>query len=390
MAEVARIGQEETHTAPAVRRRRIAPRTAAVAAALLAATLVGAWWLYDRLANVYVMDARVASDMILLSSRVAGWVTERPAGEGDRVVAGAPLLVVDDRQARLRREELDAALATLDARTAAVQAEIAYRRAVTTSRIEAAESDLVAARSELDAAGSIRETLEEEWHRADALRERNLLSEQDWAARRTAFRTSEQAEKSREAQLRGAEADVREMRSERARLAMLDAELARLESERLALRLQRDRAAEELADHVIKSPIAGVIDEVFIDPGEYVAQGQRVLMLHDPEIYWVKTNVKETDLRHLRVGKAAQVEVDAFPDDAYTATITRIGHAATSEFALLPNPNPSGNFTKITQRVEVKLTFDEPDPRLRPGLMVQVKIPKGDYVAGDASGDAEG
>ena len=159
---------------------------------------------------------------------------------------------------------------------------------------------------------------------------------------------------------------------------MLGAELARLESERLGVRLQRDRAAEELADHVVRSPIAGVIDEVFIDPGEYVAQGQRVLMLHDPDVYWVKTNVKETDLRHLRVGKSAEVEVDAFPDRTYTATIERIGNAATSEFALLPNPNPSGNFTKITQRVEVKLTFDEPDPRLRPGLMVQVKIPKAD------------
>ena len=378
MAEVARIGQEEARTAPAVRRRRIAPRSAAVAAALLAVTLVGAWWLYDRLANVYVMDARVASTMILLSSRVAGWVTEGPAQEGDRVTAGAPLLLVDDRQARLRRDELDAALATLDARVAAVQAEISYVRESTASRIEAAESELAAARSELDAAGSIRETMEDEWRRADALKERNLLSEQDWAARRTAFRTSEQAEKSRAAQLRGAEADVAEMRSEQARLDMLGAELARLESERLGVRLQRERAAEELADHVIRSPIAGVIDEVFIDAGEYVAQGQRVLMLHDPDVYWVKTNVKETDLRHLRVGKSAEVEVDAFPDRTFTATVARIGNAATSEFALLPNPNPSGNFTKITQRVEVKLTFDEPDPRLRPGLMVQVKIPKAD------------
>ncbi len=378
MAEVARIGQDEARTASTVRRRRMAPRSAAVAAALLAATLVGAWWLYDRLANVYVMDARVASSMILLSSRVAGWVTERPAREGERVAAGAPLLVVDDRQARLRRDELDAALATLDAQVEAVQLETAYVRAATASRIESAESELAAARSDLDAAGSIRETMQDEWRRADTLRERNLLSEQDWAARRTAFRTSEQAEKSRAAQLRGAEADVAEMRSEQARLDMLGAELARLESERLGVRLQRDRAAEELADHVVRSPIAGVIDEVFIDPGEYVAQGQRVLMLHDPDVYWVKTNVKETDLRHLRVGKSAEVEVDAFPDRTYTATIERIGNAATSEFALLPNPNPSGNFTKITQRVEVKLTFDEPDPRLRPGLMVQVKIPKAD------------
>ena len=377
MAEVARIGEDHAEPARAVR-RRVAPRNVALATVALAATLVGAWWVYDRLAHVYVMDARVASDMILLSSRVAGWVTATPAKEGARVEAGAPLLLVDDRQARLRRDELDAAVATLDARVAAVRAEIAYVAARTASRIESAESELAAARSDLDAAGSVRETMEDEWHRADTLRERNLLSEQDWATRRTAFLTSEQAEKSRAAQLRGAHADVAEMRSEQSRMAVLDAELARLDSERLALRLQRDRAAEELADHVVRSPIAGVIDEVFIDPGEYAAQGQRVLMLHDPDVVWVKTNVKETDLRHLAVGNTAQVTVDAFPDSVYTATVTRIGNAATSEFALLPNPNPSGNFTKITQRVEVKLTFDAPDPRLRPGLMVELKIPKSD------------
>ena len=381
MAQFVPTGQDEVPRV--VRRLRIARRTAALLAATLIATVVGAWWLVDRLAHVYVMDARIASDMILLSSRVAGWVTATPAQEGVRVASGAALLVVDDRQAALRREELDAAVATLAASIDAVRLEIAYVRARTTSRIESAESELAAARSDVDAAASMRETLEDEWHRADTLRERNLLSEQDWATRRTAFFTSTQVEKRRAAQLRGAQADVAEMRSEQARMNMLGAELARLDNERLALRLQRDRATEELADHVVRSPIAGVIDEVFVDTGEYVAPGQRILMLHDPDAVWVETRVKETDLRHLAVGMTAEVVVDAFPDTTYMATVTRIGHAATSEFALLPSPNPSGNFTKITQRVDVDLSFDAADARLRPGLMVEVKIQKSDAAADD-------
>ena len=86
MAEVARIGTEEDRHAPAINRRRIAPGTVGVATATLLATLTGAWWLYDRLAHVHVMDARVASDMILLSSRVAGRITAAPAqgGRADR------------------------------------------------------------------------------------------------------------------------------------------------------------------------------------------------------------------------------------------------------------------------------------------------------------------
>ena len=377
MAEVARIDRPRAASLAAVARHRVTPRVALLGALSIVSALAGAWWLHDRLTNVHVMDARVAADMILLSSRVAGWVTAVPASEGAAVEAGSPLVIVDDRQAKLRRDELRAQVATLNARMEAVQAEIDFVQARTDNRIAAAESALDASRSEVEAAASLRETLDDEWRRADALRQRGLLSEQDWASRRNASRTARQAENSRAAELRGAEADVAAARAEQVRLDVLQADLSRLRSERLAISLQEQRAAADLADHVVKAPIAGVIDEVFIDPGEYVAAGQRTLMLHDPEVVWVKTRVKETDLRHLRAGKPAEVRVDAFPDTVYKATVARIGHAATSEFALLPNPNPSGNFTKITQRVEVKLVFDAPDARLRPGLMVEVKVPKG-------------
>jgi membrane fusion protein, multidrug efflux system len=70
------------------------------------------------------------------------------------------------------------------------------------------------------------------------------------------------------------------------------------------------------------------------------------------------------------------VRVDAYPDGPTAGTVRRIGDAATSQFALLPNPNPSGNFTKITQRVEVTIDLDEPDPLFKPGMMVEVKIPR--------------
>jgi len=68
--------------------------------------------------------------------------------------------------------------------------------------------------------------------------------------------------------------------------------------------------------------------------------------------------------------------VDAFPDSTFEGTITRVGHAATSQFSLIPNPNPSGNFTKITQRLEVRIDLDRSDDRLKPGMMVEVRVPK--------------
>lgn len=85
--------------------------------------------------------------------------------------------------------------------------------------------------------------------------------------------------------------------------------------------------------------------------------------------------LKETKLEGLKPGQSVSVSVDAYPDRVFNGRIERIGTAATSQFALMPSPNPSGNFTKINQRVPVRIKVDQPDDNpLRPGMMVEVDI----------------
>jgi len=116
------------------------------------------------------------------------------------------------------------------------------------------------------------------------------------------------------------------------------------------------------------------VDETFIHAGEYVSRGQRILVTHDPNDIWIKANVKETEIRHLRIGAPVNIIVDAYPQKKFQGTISSIGNAATSQFALLPSPNPSGNFTKITQRVEVHVSIEQVDNLLKPGMMVELEI----------------
>jgi membrane fusion protein (multidrug efflux system) len=118
----------------------------------------------------------------------------------------------------------------------------------------------------------------------------------------------------------------------------------------------------------------GVIDQTFVDAGEFVTPGARILMYHNPRNVWVDANVKETEFRKLAVGAQATVKVDAYPGRKFKARVQRIGGAATSQFALLPNPNPSGNFTKVTQRLPVRLVLEGSNGFLRPGMMVEVNI----------------
>jgi membrane fusion protein (multidrug efflux system) len=100
-------------------------------------------------------------------------------------------------------------------------------------------------------------------------------------------------------------------------------------------------------------------------------------MFHDPNEIWVEANVKETDVGRLKPGMKADIRVDAYPGKVFKGEVFRIGQAATNRFALLPDPNPSGNFTKITQRLPLRLKLVDRDASLRPGMMVEVYIATG-------------
>jgi membrane fusion protein (multidrug efflux system) len=91
----------------------------------------------------------------------------------------------------------------------------------------------------------------------------------------------------------------------------------------------------------------------------------------------VQANVKETAIGQLKPGMKADVRIDAYPGRVFRGEVYRVGQAATSKFALLPDPNPSGNFTKITQRLPVRILLTEHDPMLRPGMMAEVEIAVG-------------
>ncbi len=370
-------GNGDVITSTSIRRRRLlSASNVLVVSVTVAAALWGLWWLYDRLNHVYVLDARVSADMLLLSSQVSGWIVDVPVQESQHVARGDVLVRVDDRRARARLAELQAAVTALDAGVDALTARIELMEQRTRSHLDAARSQLRAAESALAAARGDLEVATADWERAGALRERSLLSQQEFEEIRNVYRNAVQATRRREAEVASARADLAEAEADRAEVAVLRAELRALQARRVQAAAQIDQATTELDYHAITAPVDGVVDELFVDAGEHVSASQRVLVMHDPERVWVNANVKETDLRYLETGDPVTITVDAFPDGPRRGVIRRIGDAATSQFALLPNPNPSGNFTKITQRVEVSIDFEEHDPRLKPGMMVEVKIPR--------------
>ena len=361
----------------AARRRRPPGSWIILALVLLAAVVLGYREFRERVLYLHEEDARIRADLVTVASRVAGWVTRVAVQEGQTVAAGAVLVEVDRRDAALALEELDAQRAALAADRVRLLAEQALVRSQTESHLQSVRAELDAARVAASSLEPQRSLARSERKRSQQLFEKKMASQAQRDQAETQLQRVEREYRMAAANLEGAEARVREAEAERARLEVIAGQRAVLEQREAeyAARIRRQRL--DLEDRVVKSPLDGVIDRKFVETGEYVSPGQRLMLLHDPSKVWIEANIKETDLRRLAVGQAVQVRVDAYPDEDFEGRVERIGHSATSTFALLPSPNPSGNFTKITQRVPVRIAVAQRAGRLRPGMMVEIKIATG-------------
>ncbi|GGC37933.1 multidrug resistance protein [Siccirubricoccus deserti] len=350
-------------------------RLLGLVAALLATSAGAAWFIHRFVTLVFVDDARVAADMITVSSRVPGWVAEVRVIAGDIASRGSLLVRIDSRESEIMLRELEARLASVDARRAELEARLAMVDLQTSSAEAGSRAKLEVARAALPAAEAERVFAEAEYGRAMQLMASGSGTRQRHDQTRSLLDAARQKVLGATAEILNAEAQIAAATAAREELRVLRRQIESLEPQARELAAQRDRAALDLRDRSILMPFDGSIDRVFIDPGEYVAAGQRVLMLHDPTRVRVEANVKETEIRWFRPGTAVRVTVDALPGRRFDGVVERVASAATSEFALLPSPNPSGNFTKITQRLPVRIALrPAPEPGLlRPGMMVQVE-----------------
>ncbi len=342
---------------------------------LLASAIWLAWWFIDRARFVYVTDARISATMLNISSRIPGWVEDFPLEEGELVAPGETLVRIDARETRMELSEVEAKLETLAAEEQKRRLELDLTRKQVESAIETQRSKVEAARAALSEARVERQRASRELARATSLLEQNMISNDEFEAREANDGMSREALHRYEAELAAARAELLSAEANLAQLDVLEQSVEIAARERREVEIERERLSSRLEDHVIRSAIHGVVDETFINPGEYVYPGQRILMLHNPEDVWVKANIKETDIRKIRLGSPVNVSIDAYPDVEVTGRVTQVGTSANSEFAMLPSPNPSGNFTKITQRVGVRVDLGNTGLPLKPGMMVELRIP---------------
>ena len=332
----------------------------------------------ERMIFVDETDARIVGELVTVSSRVAGWLSEMRVRAGDTVKVGQVLAQVDARESQLLVRELNARSEGADAERRRMLAERDLIDQQTKSRLETQQSTASAAQATVAALDPQLELARSELVRSESLFLKRVIPKQQLdQARANAARIAGE-HRAAAAEYQESIARLQEARADQSRLKVIDEELEMLTHRRDELMAKLAQQQLDLEDRVIRSPVDGVVDKTFVETGEFVRQGQRLIVVHDPGTIWVEVNVKETQIARLRPGDAVRVTVDAYPDVQLSGRVDSIGTSTTATYALLPNPNPSGNFTKVTQRLPVRITLDKADRRLHPGMMVEVRIDVGE------------
>jgi membrane fusion protein (multidrug efflux system) len=324
-------------------RSRIGLQTILIGVVAASIALTVAYWALVLRGWERTDDAFVDGHMVFLSPRVAGQVLEVRVVENQQVKKGDVLVRLDpvDFEARVARAraDLDAARNRMAQASAAASAAVAQIAAANV-KLRHAEQDLARARSLLDEGVGNRMTL-------DA-----AIAARDGAAAEQ--RAAEESERAERAAL-GNEAPVRQ-----AEAALREAELA-------------------LEHTNVIAPFDGTVGKKNAEPGANVSPGQQLVALSEDAAVWVTANFKETQIDEMNPGDSAEIRVDAYPDLRIRGRVESLSPATGAKYALLPPDNATGNFTKVVQRVPVRIAIDavegdDAPARLPVGLSVNARV----------------
>ncbi len=360
MLKLAPTGEAPHSAQPAkIKAKRPALMKRAILGAVVLAALSGAayyghnWYVLGRF-EISTDDAYVKTDMAQLGAKVAGYVTEIPAAENKFVKAGDVILKLDDGDYKLA---VAAAQAHIETQKAVI-AGFASQTQAQNAEIAATEAKLVSA--EAQASNTVANS-----NRAAQLIKAKVVSQQtmdDWTMKRDA-----------------AEASVSEAKAgilaAQAQLNVIAANKVQAEKSLAELQTTLAKAGRDLSFTEIRAPFDGIVANRAVEPGQFVQGGTRLMALVPVDGAYIEANFKETQLADLHAGQKAEITVDAFDGRAFEGRVLSLAPASGSEFSLLPPENATGNFTKITQRVPVKVSVPrELANKLRPGLSVTVTI----------------
>jgi len=326
----------------------------------LAILAVGVWWYlgyqsygkYQQSTN----DAYIQADSVVVAPKIGGYIDRVFVAENQSVRVGQPLALLDPRDYRAQASQIQAQIEASRATADTVRAQVGEQQAALTqaqAQLNAANSDVAFASQEVNRYAPLAATGAESRERLAQLRNQLRQAQAQAATRRAAVLAAQR------------------------RFGTLDAQIEQALSQARAGRAQLEAANVNVESTTLRTSISGRVGDLAVRVGQFVQPGTRLMTIVPVNQIYVEANFKETQVGLMRVGQPATIEVDALPGVELSGKVASFAPGTGAQFSILPPQNATGNFTKIVQRIPVRIAI-EASPAVRrllsPGMSVNVSV----------------
>lgn len=316
-------------------------------------------------------DAQIEANISPVIPRVAGYVAEVRVEDNKKVKKGDTLLILDQRDLRLKVEQAEAALATAQSNLSAARTTTSAAR----SNIATSQASVGTINAQIEAAKINVWRTSQDFERYANLIKDHSITQQQYEQALAAKQTAEKQLQILQEQRKQASSQTSSVTSQSGATASQIGIASSVIKQR---QVEVEEAKLNLSYAVITAPADGLVSKVNIQQGQFLQAGQPLFSIVLNNDLWVIGNFKETQLNKMKINQKVMVHVDAFPNHEFEAKLASFSPATGARFALLPPDNASGNFVKVVQRLPVRIEFANPnDPllkQLRPGLNVDVDV----------------
>ena len=343
-----------------------------VGIAVIVAAVVGGYLWWNNLQNYISTDnAKVAGDIIDISSKVSGRLEILAVREGDSVQAGQVIAELDTAQLKINVDQARAALELSQANYDKLPDDLKSAQAT----VEKSQQNVATTQAQLKAAQLTAADSQRNLTQNEKLYESGAISKEAMDAATSAYNKAQAAS---DAALASELANQASLQDSQAKLDSLSKTgdaiyLAGLEQAQAAYAT----AQLNLANAVIKAPLSGTVVRVAVQVGENLTAGQSILSISDLNTTWITANIEEDKFGRLQLGQDVKIQLDTFPGTTFNGKISELGEATQSTFALIPTENTAGNYTKVKQRFSCKITVDNQGIVLKPGMSAVINIHTG-------------
>ncbi len=335
---------------------------------LIAAAICGLWWRNELMKNISTDNAKVTGDVIDISSKVAGRVDSVMVAEEQDVKAGQVLVKLDQTPLKIALNQAQAALE---------QAKINYEKLpedlkAAQASIDKAEKSLAAAQAKVENSEVTLADAKRNLEKSEALYQAGALSSDLLDGAKSKAASAQDLLDVDRANMLSLQATLEETRA-------ASSSKIKAAGPSYVAALKQSQAAYEAARYnfqnsVITAPCSGRVVRLLVQPGENISLGQTMVSICDIDSTWITANIEEKKISRVKPGQTVDIKIDGYPGIIIPGRVKSVGSTTQSFFSLLPAENSSGNYTKVVQRLPVKIVPLKRNLPLKPGMSAQVKI----------------